>query len=294
METTIGFVLSERIAARDIVSYGRVAQAAGFAQLLLADRFQPTPATDVYAPQSGPTLSALGQRTSQLMLGACLPCSAQRCHPLIIAQTFATLSCLLPGRILLGLEAAEYSDAQPDGAAADHLVEVISIIRRLWQGGPVTHHGRYFHLRDARLAKLPPQPIPLYLCAHDAASMRLAGRHGDGLITNAETALSPALRAAFASGAREMHLDPQQLPIIAELAVVVGDPSALSACAQAYPDVVSANPQAHLAAIYALIDAGVTTISISAAQPDQRQVMAFYAEEVLPQLKQSHERVHMA
>jgi F420-dependent hydroxymycolic acid dehydrogenase len=292
VETTIGFVLSERIAAHDIVGYGQSAQASGFAQLLLADRFQPAPDSDVYASQCWVTLSALGQRTSRIMLGARLPCPAQRYHPLIIAQTFATLSCLYPGRIFLGLESTDSSHAQP--GSADHLVEAISIIRRLWQGGPVTHHGRYFHLHDSRLAELPTRPIPLYLCAHDAAGMRFAGRHGDGLITDADTALNPELRAAFALGAREMHLDLQQLPIIAELVVVVGGPIPSAAFAQTHPDVVSPTPQAHLEAIYALIDAGVTTISISAAQPDQRQAMAFYAEQVLPQLKQPRERVYMA
>lgn len=202
METTIGFVLSEQIAAREVVSYGRALEAAGFAQLLLADQFQPFSEPGSYISDAWVALAALGQRTSQIQLGTSLACSSTLCYPPLIAQTFASLGNLYPGRVFLGLDAGGLGHTRPhDDAAharAERLVEAVSIIRRLWQGGAVTHHGRHFHLRDAWLADLPAQPVPIYIGAHDAVGMRLAGRHGDGLITDAITALSPAMRAAFA------------------------------------------------------------------------------------------------
>jgi F420-dependent hydroxymycolic acid dehydrogenase len=294
VETTIGFVLSERIAAREVVSYGRALEAAGFAQLLLADQFQPFPEPDANISDAWVALAALGQCTSQIQLGASLACPSALCYPPLAAQAFASLGSLYPGRVFLGLDAGGLGHMRPHDddarARAERLVEAVSIIRRLWQGGPVTHHGRHFHLRNAWLAELPARPVPIYIGAHDAAGMRLAGRHGDGLITDAITALSPAMRSAFAEGAHEMSLDPQRMPILAELVVAVEPGSLLpGAVGSARPAVVSAAPQAHLEAVYALIDAGVQTIIVKAAQLDQRQAIAFYASEVFPHLQQSRE-----
>lgn len=88
-----------------------------------------------------------------------------------------------------------------------------------------------------------------------------------------------------------MSLDPQRLPILVELVVAIEHGSLLpGAVGLARPTVVSTAPQAHLEAIFALVDAGVQTIIVNAAQSDQRQVIAFYASEVLPHLQQSRER----
>lgn len=295
MKTNIGFVLSERIAAREVVSYARAVEAAGFARLLLADQFQPVPEPGAERSDALVALAALGQRTSQIVLGTSLTCPNSSRQPPMIAQTFATLGSLYPGRVFLGLDVGDMGDELPhDDAArarAERLVEAVSIIRRLWQGGQVTHHGRHFHLRDVQLTKLPSAPVPIYIGARDAAGMRLAGLHGDGLITDAATVLNPVMRAAFAAGTREMSLDAQRMPILAELIVAVAHgPLLPTSAGSVRPVVVSDKPQDHLAAIHALIDAGVQTIIINAAQPDQLQAIAFYASEVLPRLQQPRER----
>ncbi|MEO7003452.1 MAG: hypothetical protein ABI274_16855 [Ktedonobacterales bacterium] len=51
----------------------------------------------------------------------------------------------------------------------------------------------------------------------------MAGEHGDGLITDAQRAIKPELRQAFAEGARSVGKDPDTMPVLAEHMVVVGD-----------------------------------------------------------------------
>jgi G6PDH family F420-dependent oxidoreductase len=299
VDTAIGFVLSERIAAREVIGYGRAVEAAGFTRLLLADRFQPTPGLEGYAPHAWVALAALGQRTRQILLGTSLTCPVYRYAPTVIAQAFATLGSLYPGRIFLGLDVGDPVREAPSGddwvdlrARAERLVEAVAIIRRLWHGGQVTHYGHHFHLRDAQIIELPVRPVPLYIVAHDVSGMRLAGRYGDGLITSARAACDSDLRAAFALGAREMGLDPQGLPILAELTVTIGGGSLLPALSdRLYPVVAGSDPRLHLEAIYDLVDVGVREIYIHAVQPDQREAIAFYANEVLPQLRQPRVRL---
>lgn len=291
---TVGFVLSEQVAAKDTVSFGVAAEAAGFDRLLMADHFRPWIDLQGHAPQAWVALAALGQRTRGIPFGTSVTCPIYRYRPTVVAQAFATLAALYPGRVFLGLGPGDSRDeivASGDwGSArerADRLVEAVAIIRRLWEGGRVTHHGNYYHISEARLYDLPARPVPLYIAAEGLESMRLAGRHGDGLITGAGAALRPELRAAFAAGAREVGKDPAAMPILAELFVVVGRGAAMHAADTAHtgPWVVSADPEVHVDAIQALFAAGVHEVYINAAQPDQRRALEFYGREVLPRVR---------
>lgn len=290
---SIGFVLSEQVAVNDAISFGVAAEQAGFDRLWMADHFQPWIDLQGHAPQAWVALGALGQRTRHIPFGTSVTCPIYRYRPTVVAQAFATLATLYPGRVFLGLGPGEARDEAPlvgdwgdERERADRLVEAVSIIRRLWQGGPVTHHGRHFHVSEARLYDLPPEPVPLYIAAEGVESMRLAGRHGDGLIVGASAVLRPELRAAFEAGAREVGKDPAEMPILAELFVVVSRGAAVSGgdTAATSPWVVSTDPEDHAEAIRRLLDAGAHEVYIHAAQPDQRRAIEFYGAEVLPRI----------
>ncbi|MEI8165925.1 MAG: LLM class flavin-dependent oxidoreductase, partial [Chloroflexales bacterium] len=180
---TIGFVLSEQVMVNAVIGYGVAAEQVGFERLWMADHFQPWIDFQGHAPQAWVALGALGQRTQRIPFGTSITCPIYRYRPTVVAQAFATLATLYPGRIFLGLSSGAAHDEVPaastwgdEGERADRLVEAISIIRRLWQGDRVTHHGQHFHISDARLYDLPEQPVPLYIAAEDVESMRLAGR----------------------------------------------------------------------------------------------------------------------
>jgi TAT-translocated FGD2 family F420-dependent dehydrogenase len=176
------------------------------------------------------TLAALGARTQRVPFGTGVTCPTYRYRPAIVAEAFATLGLLYPGRVFLGVGAGEALNEVPAGGGwgnyaerSSRMIEAVDNIRRLWAGEIVNHRGDYYTVENAKLYDVPAQPIPIYIAASGPKSMRLAGHYGDGLITDGERALKPELRAAFEAGARAAGKDPATLPILAEQWVVVGD-----------------------------------------------------------------------
>ena len=63
------------------------------------------------------------------------------------------------------------------------MIEAIELIRALWSGEAVTHHGAYYETRKAKLYTRSEHAVPLYISAMVPNSARVAGKYGDGLIT---------------------------------------------------------------------------------------------------------------
>ncbi|NJN15616.1 MAG: TIGR03557 family F420-dependent LLM class oxidoreductase [Oscillochloris sp.] len=225
----IGFVLAEQFPAPQALEHAIAAERVGFDRLWHADHFHPWMDNQGHASQAWVTLSAIGQRTERIPFGTGVTCPSYRYHPAIVAQTFATLGLLYPGRVFLGVGTGEALNEQPltgdwknYADRIERFGEAIAIIRRLWSGEWVDFDGNHFQLNQARIYDLPDQPVPLYIAAEGENSMRQAGRMGDGLISDSKTAAEPQMRAAFEEGARDAGKDPAQMPILAEHFVVVG------------------------------------------------------------------------
>jgi G6PDH family F420-dependent oxidoreductase len=183
------------------------------------------------------TLAALSQRLDKMVMGTAVTCPTFRNNPAVVAQVFATLSQLAPGRVFLGVGTGEALNEVPTGGGwgpyserAERLIDAIAIIRALWAGEWVTCSGRYYHLRDAHLFDTPAQPIPIYVAADGPKSARLAGMHGDGLIPGAVLTGGCTLSdrgktvfRAFEEGARAVGKDPAAMPRLVELYAVLGD-----------------------------------------------------------------------
>jgi F420-dependent hydroxymycolic acid dehydrogenase len=137
------------------------------------------------------------------------------------------LSLLYAGRVFLGVGSGE---AVNEEAATglwpkwperwERLIEAIGIIRALWDGEQVAHHGKYYNI-EAKLYDPPPQPIPLLTAANGRKSMRLAGQHGDGLITDPRS--WKQYKSEWEGGARDAGKNPADMPVLVEQFVVVGD-----------------------------------------------------------------------
>lgn len=326
----IGYVLShEQFRAPELLEIGVAAEQAGFDMLWTSDHIHPWQDNQGHSGHAWITLAALGQRTHHIPFGTGVTCPTYRYHPAIVAHAFASLGVLYPGRVFLGLGSGEALNEQSATGdwddydkRAERFVEAVQLIRKLWEGKPVTHRGRHYTVEGLKLYDLPSTPVPLYMAAEGPKSMRLSGMYADGLITDAKSALEQEMRQAFMQGAQESGKTLDAMSIHAELFVYVGAQQEAERIAQlwrflpkAWTDfvnvhdpreidrraqeeipldqvlnmwTVSSDPQVHRAKLQELIDGGVTHIYVHAGNQDQMRAIQFYRDEVLPQV--SHER----
>ena len=93
---------AEQFGPRELIDYSRLAEDLGLETIALSDHFQPWRHRGGHSPAVFPWLGAVGERTSRAMLGTSVLTPTMRYHPSIIAQNFATLAVLNPGRVFLG------------------------------------------------------------------------------------------------------------------------------------------------------------------------------------------------
>jgi len=320
----VAFMLAhEQFPVTELVRLGATAEQAGFDMVATSDHFQPWQANERHCGEAWVTLGALGQQTHRIWMGPTVTCPTIRYNPAVVAEAFATLSQLYPGRIFLGLGSGEALNEQATTGAWprwrerwDRLIEAVGLIRELWSGNLVQHKGAHFTV-SGRLYDPPPQPIPLLLAANGPKAMKLAGQYGDGLVTDPNTWKES--KGEWESGARAAGKNPHDMPVLVESFVVVGeqgdaqtaaklwnfipkafkgyhnipDPVQIERQAQAdlplpkvYGDwTISTDPAVHVKAIRKLFDSGVSIVNIHSGQPDQRKVLEFYGKEVLPRLR---------
>jgi coenzyme F420-dependent glucose-6-phosphate dehydrogenase len=124
-----------------------------------------------------------------MQLGTSVATPTFRYHPATVAQAFATLGCLYPGRVFLGVGTGESMNEVPLGIEwpeqkerFGRLREAIDLISRLWTEERVTHDGTYYRTANATIYDRPEQPVPIHVAASGPAAARLAGRIAAGFI----------------------------------------------------------------------------------------------------------------
>lgn len=218
---------AEQFSPVDLLTWAEQAEQAGFDLIDISDHFHPWSE----AGQAGfawTWLGATAARTRQIALGTGVTCPILRYHPAIIAQAAATLACLAPGRVYLGLGTGEalneyaatgmwpgYDERQ------ERLQEAIELIRELWSGKEVTYRGKYYQTHKARLYTLPAKPVPIYISALVPQSAHFAGKYGDGLFSvgGKQPDMYRQMLQNFAQSARQAGKDPASLPKLIELSV---------------------------------------------------------------------------
>src|ERR1700685_4271642 len=100
----IGIMLPhEQFPVPDLVQYGIAAEKAGFDLLATSDHLQPWQSNEGHSGEAWVTYGALSQRTNQVWMGTTVTCPTFRYNPAVIAEAFASMSLLAPGRIFLGV-----------------------------------------------------------------------------------------------------------------------------------------------------------------------------------------------
>src|SRR3954463_15734229 len=143
---------AEQFAPRPLLDYSVAAERAGLEIVAISDHFQPWRHHGGHSPAALPWLGAAAQATSGAYLGTSVLTPTLRYQPAIIAQAFATLGCLSPGRVFLGVGTGEAMNETPVTGDAfpaikerrRRLSEAVRLIRALWEGERVDFDGEYY------------------------------------------------------------------------------------------------------------------------------------------------------
>ncbi|MGH3555506.1 MAG: F420-dependent hydroxymycolic acid dehydrogenase, partial [Mycobacterium sp.] len=316
----LGFVLShEQFTTAQLVDQAQAAEQAGFRYLWASDHIQPWQDNEAHAMFPWITLALVGQRTNHASFGTGVTCPIYRYHPTTVAQAFASLALLYPGRVFLGVGTGERLNEQaataqfgPYHERHDRLVEAIRLIRRLWSGQRISFQGRYFQTNQLKLYDLPASAPSIFVAAGGPKSAHLAGQYGDGWIAQAHSMKDQKLVAAFNQGAHDSGRDPAALGKRAEMFAVVGEQSEINRAAELWRFTAGAvdqpnpvdiqhaaqanpldkvihgwttgtDPATHIAAVQAVLDAGATPF-MRFPQQNPLAAIDFYRTQVLPRL----------
>jgi G6PDH family F420-dependent oxidoreductase len=310
------FLSSEEHSPRELIRQARLAEQAGFEALWISDHYHPWLDEQGESSFVWSVVGALAEAVS-LPITTAVTCPLVRIHPAIIAQAAATGALLTEGRFVLGVGTGEALNEHivdsrwpPASERLEMLEEAIDVMRRLFTGKLVTHHGEHYDVDTARLYSLPERPPPIYMSGFGDKAAELAGRVADGFMcVKPDADLLKTFRSAAgtdkvaqgglkvcwapdaAQGRRTAHRlwpndqipgeAPQLLPLprhFAQLSELVTEEMVGEniACG---PD-----PERHMGALGAFVDAGYDEVYVNQIGPDQDGFFAFYAEQVLPEL----------
>ncbi|WP_225920728.1 glucose-6-phosphate dehydrogenase (coenzyme-F420) [Pseudonocardia oceani] len=188
----IGYKASaEQFAPRELVEYAVRAEEVGLDSAAVSDHFLPWRHEGGHAPFALSWLAAVGERTSRIQLGTSVLTPTFRYNPAVLAQTFATLGLLYPGRVMLGVGTGEaLNEIAVSGREWPEfkeryarLREAVRLMRELWTSDePVSFEGEYYRTVEATIYDRPEQPVPVYIAAGGPQMAKYAGRAGDGFI----------------------------------------------------------------------------------------------------------------
>jgi alkanesulfonate monooxygenase SsuD/methylene tetrahydromethanopterin reductase-like flavin-dependent oxidoreductase (luciferase family) len=239
-------------------------------------------------------------------------------HPVVAAKQLVDLDSRSGGRVSVGVGVGGEFRAEFDaigiplaerGARTD---EAMQVLRLLWKGGPVSHHGKFFNFDEvelrpvaARQGEAPPvQPggPPLLVSGRKEAAMRRAARLGDGwmpylISPNAYARSVGTIRQEAQAADRSLSRFEWMMYMYTSVRAD-GDRArddVATFLGRGYGDKPQAmldriapagTPEQVAARLQEYVDAGVRYFIISPAAPENTlEVVKLAAEEVLPRLK---------
>jgi G6PDH family F420-dependent oxidoreductase len=313
----IGYFLScEEYTPAQLVEQAKAAADAGFEGLWISDHFHPWNNEQGNSPFVWSVIGAISQ-VCDLPVTTAVTCPTVRTHPAIIAQAAATSAEMLDGRFVLGVGTGEalnehiLGDVWPSAdVRLEMLEEAVALIRELWTGEVVTTEGKHYKVDHARIYNVPETPPEIYVSGFGPKATDVAARIGDGYIS---TAPDNTLVSRFkeASGGKPAHAGAKvayaptreegwghahrlwpNAGLPGEMAQILPTPEHFEqACELVTEDmtqesVVAGNNAAdHLDQINQYAEAGYDDLYIANMGPHYRDMIAFYGENILPDLR---------
>lgn len=202
--------------AEQLTEIARCAEAAGFHGVINADHlFLPrvTDSTYLYStdgkmmhepdtpyPDVWASFGAMAAVTTTLYFTTSVFILPLR-SPIEVAKATSTLACISNNRIALGFGIgwlkeefeANGVDFHTRGRRTD---EMIDLLRTIWRGGWISHHGEFFNISEVKILPTPSRPVPIYGGGTSPAALRRVATLCDGYIGPGHTVEEvPALLA---------------------------------------------------------------------------------------------------
>jgi alkanesulfonate monooxygenase SsuD/methylene tetrahydromethanopterin reductase-like flavin-dependent oxidoreductase (luciferase family) len=162
------------------------AERSGFTGIAFMDHLAPPLAEDTPMYEAMTLATWVAARTTDLVVSHLVLCDAFR-HPTVLAKQAVTLDHASGGRFELALgwgsiahELESYGvtdDGAPERVA--RLSESLTIVRALWAGGPVVHHGAHFDVDCAGQQPTPLGSIPVVVGGTGPRTLGLVREHAD-------------------------------------------------------------------------------------------------------------------
>lgn len=182
----------------------RAADAAGFWGAALSDHLihprelkTPYPYTPDGTPRWEPftdwpdpwvTASHLAAQTERLHFNTSIFVLPMR-NPLHVAKAVGTAAVLSGGRMVLGIgvgwmrEEFELSEQRFERRGA-RTNEMIEVLRKIWRGGWVEHHGEFYDFDALEMSPVPTREIPIWGGGISEPALRRAAHRCDGWISD--------------------------------------------------------------------------------------------------------------
>ena len=162
------------------------AEGSGFAGIAFMDHLAPPLAGTSPMLEAMTLATWVAARTTDLVVSHLVLCDALR-HPAVLSRQAVTLDLASGGRFELALGWGSVADELVDfGVTTDgppervaRLDESLTLIRALWSGEPVDHHGTYFDVACGGQQPVPPSPIPVVVGGAGPRTLDLVRRHAD-------------------------------------------------------------------------------------------------------------------
>jgi G6PDH family F420-dependent oxidoreductase len=298
-----------------LIDQARQGEAAGFESVFISDHFHPWLDRQGESPFVWSVIGGIAT-TTELKVTTGVTCPTVRIHPAIIAQAAATSQLLLNGRFVLGVGTGEALNEHilgdrwpPVATRLEMLEEAVELMRQLWTGGLTTHHGPHYTVENARIYSMPDSPPPVYVSAFGPEALAVAARIGEGFITTRPDSSAVADYRKQGGGgpavaALKVCWDPdeararktahslwptealagqlnQELPMPAhfEQAVELVTEEMVAEQVPCGPD-----PERHLEALSAYLEAGFDEVYISQIGDDLSGFLDFWQKEMRPRI----------
>ncbi|PSQ27509.1 LLM class F420-dependent oxidoreductase [Halobacteriales archaeon QS_9_68_17] len=311
-----GFALSSELhSPNELVEYAGRAEELGFDYLTISDHFHPWISAQGESPFVWSTLGGVAREIDDIPIATGVTAPIIRIHPAIIAQAAATAATMLPGGFSLGVGTGENLNEHVVGEGwpehevrLEMLEEAVEVIRKLWTGESVSHHGAHYDVENARVYTLPDETPDIPVSAYGPKTAESAAEIGDGLVSvGPQEAVVETYRDAGGEGPRYGQMTVSyaetedeaveaayerwpNTALTGDLNTELATPKHFEqACEMIEPEDIregstptNPDPDTHVENVQAFADAGYEHVTLHQIAPDVEGLLEFYAEDVIP------------